>query len=126
MAWDWSHTSEGVTVCWNNLGRMPISRLMEMHAEWLACTPPWHEHNVVHHLDVTKHDTLYEHFAFIHDCAASHSDHLTQFRQYLTDQIWDCMQQFRLCTNGGWKAYGCPFGCPPHLVSFSSDEEKDE
>ena len=42
----------------------------------------------------------------------------------LIDLIWESMNSYRLCDEGGFNAYCCPYGC--HTVSFDRKEDTDE
>jgi hypothetical protein len=39
----------------------------------------------------------------------------------LTEKIWARMEEQRTCTNGGFKLWGCPYGCARHLVPVDDD-----
>jgi hypothetical protein len=39
----------------------------------------------------------------------------------LSELIWELAEGQRTCTNGGWEAWVCPFGC--HTVPFGPPEE---
>jgi hypothetical protein len=42
----------------------------------------------------------------------------------MADAIWEKAVELATCTNGGWKAWCCPFGCAPHMASFSTWKEQ--
>jgi hypothetical protein len=45
-------------------------------------------------------------------------------KDLLVDAIWEDMEEWRTCDNGGFNAWACPSGC--HTVSFDSEEKKEE
>jgi hypothetical protein len=44
----------------------------------------------------------------------------------LADFVWEKAEELATCTNGGWEAYVCPFGCGPHTVPFSAPQAENE
>ena len=53
-------------------------------------------------------------------------DAINSLRRSLAESIWPRMEELATCTNGGWEAYCCPYGCGPHMVTFSSADELRE
>jgi hypothetical protein len=42
----------------------------------------------------------------------------------LVDLVWEKASEQRICDNGGFNAWMCPYGC--HTVPFDRDENEDE
>ncbi len=104
MAWEWSHSSDAYENARANLDKREREWLEVVYAEWEACED---ENAVCARLTDQYDAKLVE--------AKGMSE--WELRNY----IWDRMERFRLCTNGGHKAYGCPFGCPIHHVPFDRE-----
>lgn len=208
MSWSWSHTVDGLMNAQANLELLPLVKLQEILAEWLAydagivkekqkivddlldeeereieaiakaldaeeITPGEHDLQVAsakeYTVTQTKRELMRYHPSasmdafdadvykkelkrirkenreFIHTlvlsspygCGAYASDPQQTMRQArrdatdsvrrsLAESIWSRMEELATCTNGGWEAYCCPFGCGPHMVSFSSLAERRE
>ena len=104
MAWEWSHTPEAYTNALRNLEDMPRSELEVIAKEIMSTDRESYGPN----LDLERYDSL------------DLSDWLTDD---IVSYIWDFMATERTCTNGGWKAYACPYGCNHHLIPFDRDED---
>lgn len=105
MAWSWSHTDSAYVDAEYNLCRKPLEWLQVCWAEIKAasCEYPY----------------TYTEFDREKYTAA-----LEQARKrepwQLTSEIWTFASEQRLCTNGGWELYMCPFGC--HTVKPDKGE----
>ena len=100
MAWGWSHSPEAYQNARNNLDLQEREWLEIVFAEWHAAKPGDHEHF-----------SRQRYARRLRQAKKLPSDTLVEF-------IWEKMEEQALCTNGGWQAWACPYGCGPHLVSF--------
>tara|TARA_Y100000034_G_C6704283_1_gene310771 strand:+ start:209 stop:520 length:312 start_codon:yes stop_codon:yes gene_type:complete len=98
MAWEWSHTAEAYADAETHLQALPRETLNIIFAEWQA--------NDSDGFNSAKHDTALKEAA-------------TLSREHLTEYIWQQASEQATCTNGGWEAWLCPFGCGCHLVPFN-------
>lgn len=108
MAWSWSHTPEAYANAEANFRALPREELLVIWKEWQATTiseesfsiPEFHE----------------KRYARLTGAGRSAED--------LADYCWPRIEEFATCTNGGWQAWVCPYGC--HMVPFSRPGEADE
>lgn len=109
MTWSWSHTQEAYDQARINL--MAIT-----DEEWIdECWLEWQAH---------KPDAEDADFEGFSQEAVEEADR-TKEQVDSNDKkeyIWDQASELRDCTNGGWLAHMCPYGC--HTVSFSPPEYK--
>lgn len=98
MAWEWSHSNEGIGNARTNLENTPKEELETIYAEWEASSKP------------NDSDEWIE----AHDRGERIATRLTS--DVLVDVIWEHAEEQRTCDNGGFKAWVCPYGC--HTVSF--------
>lgn len=105
MAWEWSHTAEAYADAYNNLHSSPHDWLAIAFAEWKA--------KEIEESDDDRDPFGAEYEATLEHCA-------THSVEYLADAIWTRAEEQRLCDNGGWNAWVCPYGC--HTVSFTASE----
>lgn len=127
MAWGWSHTQEAYRDAEANLRALPVNRIAEIWAEWGAAIHPEYGEP---ELRVNKYHKLvaifYQHLL---------SDTLQDLREYGVDgilkpayleyafsAIWAEAKEQATCTNGGWEAWLCPFGCGCHMVPFDREQ----
>lgn len=107
MTWGWSHTAEAYEAARLNLYNMDPATLREIFAEWKGylCDPEANGTEMCPH--------CYE--------AAR-----TEAARFTTDQlagfIWEQAEDLRSCTNGGWQAHMCPYGCGCHMVPFNTED----
>ena len=97
MAWEWSHTQEAYDNARDNLESLSLESLHIIWAEIKSYQndDKWNwERFYNDNLDLAK--------RLSYNC--------------LLDDIWDYMDNFRTCDNGGFNAWCCPYGC--HTVSF--------
>jgi len=113
MAWEWSHTQEGYNNAYENLKNLEYDDLLTIYAEIVTCQCANRDS-----------DYPYQHTGTLYfnedvyngvRCAAEKLDAMI-----LIEFIWQEMNIFRTCDNGGWNAWACPHGC--HTVSFSQEE----
>jgi|SRR5688572_33333795 len=107
MTWEWSHAPEAYAAAEENLGLLSRKRLLEIAAEWRA--------NVNTEEEKGFDEVLYR---------KALKDLAEKTNEALIADIWRRAEEQRNCTNGGWKAHMCPFGCDPHMVSFSYQDEE--
>lgn len=108
MTWSWSHTQEAYQYCYEQVQKKPREWLEVVFAEWEAHTDPED--------CVSFDEERYEE-------ALKRAKDLPE--DVLADYIWERMSEQADCTNGGWEAHACPYGCGPHLVPFSDEEEEE-
>lgn len=114
MAWSWSHTNEAYADARENLFRLDRETLIVIYAEWRAAQG---KHGRI--------DPVCSHFS------ERRYNRALEFAKTLPDNtiaesIWEKAEEFSTCTNGGWKAWLCPFGCAVHMVPFDCDVPGDE
>lgn len=112
MAWEWSHAPEAYAYAETQLRALDKDTLASIYAEWRA-------HAAASDADNPhgSHDGFCEEtYERILREAATMTD------EALADDIWTRADEQRTCTNGGWKAWLCPYGCGCHMVAFSDDD----
>lgn len=119
MAWQWSHTTDACQSIEQQLidkaesasnGEADDAEWLQVcWAEWVASD--WRERNGSTHLDLRKYELA---LLRAKRQAADHS------YGKLAEDIWNWSEQLRTCTNGGWDAWVCPFGC--HWLAFNETE----
>ena len=102
MAWAWSHSADAYADCCENVHNKPRDWLEVVFAEWHACKDPNMDSNEFNQRK--------------YNAALKRAKKLPN--DILADYIWERMEEYATCTNGGHKAYACPSGCGCHLVSF--------
>lgn len=108
MAWEWSHSPEAYAAARFNLYQLERDELNTIYAEWKA-----------RQSDLNDSDPEW---LTVHDHAERYA--ATLGRDQVAGYIWDAMEDQRTCTNGGFDAWACPYGCGCHLVSFDADPEE--
>jgi len=112
MSWEWSHTTEAYSNCRQNLQKLSNIALLEIWAEWKASKQEgynWQFNQGKYSKALRKARRLL---------------YRKDMREALEGNIWEWMAAEATCTNGGWKAWACPYGCGCHLVSFSLEKEE--
>lgn len=122
MAWEWSHTDNAYQSIEQQLqamadlatvGDMDVANwLYVCWSEWVASD--WRECNGSTDLDLRK-------YAIALTRAKRQAKELGFCK--LADDIWNWSTELRTCTNGGWEAWLCPFGC--HTLPFSSEVDSE-
>lgn len=105
MAWEWSHTQEAYQNAFDNLESLESSVLNEIMAEietWKHVRPDF---------DIKYYD---DRLAHIKDTYTS---------ELKLSSIWEFMEHYRTCDNGGFNAWCCPYGC--HTVPFDKINESN-
>jgi len=103
MAWSWNHTEEGIVATRKNLENLPADTIHEI----------WRE------IQVYKTRDSLENCDAIELPKTANGDTLPV--DYLVDDIWEFAAEYATCTDGGHKAYMCPYGCSDHMVSFTTE-----
>ena len=109
MAWEWSHTAEGIDAVHTNLEKLDTEALREIYSEWKA----WDGNT-----SSTEGFDEDEYRKALESCRDFAHDTLVEF-------IWEKAQELRTCNNGGHLAWVCPFGCCPHCLPFEVETEDD-
>lgn len=108
MAWSWSHSNEAYAYAQQKVQELPLEILQIIYAEWIAHRP----------------DEGPEHFN-----QRAYKKALREAKKLpgdvLADFIWEKAEERATCTNGGWEAWVCPFGCGPHMVPFGPEEQEE-
>jgi hypothetical protein len=106
MTWEWSHSEGAYSHAEQHIRSKPREWLEVVWAEWVAAVPhPQHGMAFHANLDSRKYQK-----ALVR--AKNKTD------EELADLIWQKASELRNCTNGGWEAHCCPFGCSCHMVPF--------
>jgi len=114
MAWSWSHTAEGIEGFRAQLHAQPRAWLLNVWSEWKA--------NPEGHFRPRKFgsDDFDERRAIRAYCSAD----AWMSNEALADRIFDLAERQSTCTNGGWEAWACPYGCGSHTLPFDAPEEE--
>jgi hypothetical protein len=120
MAWSWSHTNEAYAAveqqlndkadAANNGDIEAIEWLQTVWSEFIASN--WREDRVTTDLDLKKYER---------SLARAKRQGESLGYDKLASDIWNWSSELATCTNGGWDAWVCPFGC--HLIPFSVEAE---
>lgn len=128
MAWGWSHTPEAYQNFRGNLGRLQTSELITISAEWLARIPDPDCFDDGFSAGRYRRAERRLQKRFRRALQGEENPRIPPvecFRETLIEQIYDNAESIALCTNGGFSAWACPYGCGPHLISFSRPDESD-
>jgi hypothetical protein len=113
MSWSWSHTDEAYNNACANMANLPRKERNIIAAEWIAAIPhPKHGIHFHAEFNEKKYDKALKRVSLWDG---------SQINVY----IWNKMRAYATCTNGGFEAYCCPFGCGPHLVSFGDKSPQE-
>ena len=115
MAWEWSHTIEAYQDAELNFRELPLETLLVIAAEWQANIQEEDETG----FDERKYQKAYRRLI-------KKAYKRTLDVEALQDEVWGKIEQLATCTNGGWQAHLCPFGCGCHMVPFHRREEQDQ
>ncbi len=118
MVWSWSHTQEAYQNAEDNLRQLPRETLEIIFAEWRAAQE---KGGVINTFHAGWNQKKY-------DRALAYAKAMPEdfFEETIVDFIWNKMQEWATCENGGFDAHCCPYGCGCHTVSFSTPEELAE
>jgi hypothetical protein len=111
MAWSWSHAAEAYAYAQEQVQKQDRSWLEVVFAEWRAGQE---KGGVINPVSTNFHQRKY-------DRALKYAKALPPGLgdEVLAEFVWEKMSEFATCTNGGWEAWCCPFGCMSHMVPFS-------
>lgn len=109
MAWSWSHTQEAYANAEANLRNQLRDWLEIVYAEWRANQVKGGAQGQ----DEEFCNRRYERALKYAKQPEITNDELANF-------IWERMENLATCTDGGWNAWCCPYGC--HTVPFSKEE----
>lgn len=132
MSWSWSHTNKAYQYAESKLHKMSQTTLAEMWAEWKnhqkaqadalaeACAES-RENGWLEPDDVTEsRDFDQDHYA---EKLKEAKEIIKRVgKEALADDVWRWASDHATCTNGGWRAHMCPYGCPTHMVPFSKEK----
>lgn len=107
MVWNWSHTDEAYANVRKNIANQSRDWLEDVYAEWHAPLK-------------RKKDIFSEKKYALARLRAKKLDSTT-----LAEFIYDRASEQALCTNGGWEAWCCPYGCSCHMQPFSLEENEE-
>jgi hypothetical protein len=106
MAWEWSHTPIAYEAANENLRKLDRKTLEAIWSEWEA----WDGNtSSTSGFDNDKYRVA---MAKAKDLPVD----------IMADAIWEKASELRTCTNGGFEAWLCPFGCGCHMASFDFDD----
>lgn len=101
MTWEWSHIPEAYENARRNFMDLGESTIREIYTEWLV------------YQKVGDNPTLDD------------FDAVSEKGYIDRDQMWGWICELARCTNGGWEAHCCPYGCAIHQVSFTREVTND-
>lgn len=107
MSWEWSHTQEAYAAVSQNIYALPDDKLAVIWAEWRAAEPRGDYGDV----DLNLH-------RYRRELRRAYSWLRRDRRDELANEVDARTSELATCTNGGWKAWCCPFGCGCHMVPF--------
>lgn len=108
MIWRWNHSNRSYGNAKANLSDLCHETLAVIYAEIKACRVLASGENKLDELEYKDELILARGMSSLS----------------LVNLIWESMNSYRLCDEGGFNAYCCPYGC--HTVSFDRKEETDE
>ena len=109
MAWEWSHSIEAYEYARQKLHLLSRTKLTIILAEWRVKQAE------------TEEETGWDQEVYDKSLTTIKETHVD--KENIADEIWDLMSEQSTCTNGGWEAWSCPYGCGCHLVPFSSKKQ---
>jgi len=117
MSWSWSHTLEAYANARAQLEALDDSALAVIAAEWSASTFTDTVVNAGFELHLNRYDKAHKRFR--KQLRPSARD---RNRPVILEAVWLQIEALATCTNGGWEAWACPYGCGCHLLSFDSPD----
>lgn len=102
MAWSWSHTTEAYQNAETNTHGLALKTLQVIWAEWKA------------HTSREDDEAGFNEEKYKAALRLAHGKSATA----LAEDIWQWASELATCTNGGFEAWLCPFGCGCHMVPF--------
>jgi len=108
MAWDWSFGPDTVEAIRESIKRQLTSKdSCEVLAEYAA-------HSAVDGPDWSIYDRVYDEYR--NDPHSSHENRCEIIFQLASEVT-------RTAENGGFRVWGCPFGCEAHLITIEDIDE---
>lgn len=124
MAWEWSHSAEAYANVEKQLQDKAelVAKGNLDEAEWLCVVwAEWQASNWEQQAEAVDLDS--KHYVVELDKAKKLAQE-AGYEQLATD-IWQWSSTWATCTNGGWHAHMCPFGCHCHMLPFTKPELND-
>lgn len=134
MSWSWSHTEEAYQYAEKQLRQMTQKNMVVIWAEWRT-----HQKAQADALEEAEKEAEENDWPEPHHVNESHDFDQDYYQEQLieakiiikrvgkepiADDIWNWASELRTCTNGGWEAWMCPYGCQCHMVPFGPKEKK--
>lgn len=111
MTWEWSHSQEAYDNLRLQLEAQDREFLETVYAEWKAeGRPGWFGSDGRHAITTAGFDERRYQRAL---CAAKDLS-----TDVLVEKIYNLAERQASCTNGGWEAWTCPYGCAVHMLPF--------
>jgi hypothetical protein len=107
MAWEWSHTAEGVANALKNIAHQSDEWLKVVYGEWTAWIPNWDMED----FSAKNYNLGYR---------LAEKKILDGDRDLVIEDIQTMMERQALSDRGGFHAWACPYGC--HIVSFDAPQ----
>jgi len=124
MAWQWSHSDEAYATVEKQLHDKAekADKGNTDEAEWLCVVwAEWMASNWKEHLEDVDLDS--ERYVSELDKAKKLAEEFGY--DELATAIWQRSSNWATCTNGGWAAHMCPFGCHCHMLPFTAPDLSD-
>lgn len=110
MVWDWSHAPEAYDNARKQLDAKGREWLEMVYAEWRSAQGKrGNVYTGSQNFDERKYDRALKYAKGLSE---------DQMREF----IWEKAESLRYCTNGGFGAWACPFGCVVHLLPFDAPD----
>ena len=133
MSWSWSHTTEAYHYARKRLHSKPKGTLGVIWAEWKTYHKAQAEAREEARKEAEENEWTFDpdsvlesrdfDQAYYKEKRAEAKDIVGRVgKEPLADEIWEWASEYATCTNGGWKAYMCPYGCECHMVPFSKEK----
>ncbi len=106
MAWEWSYTQEGLAIIDERISRMKWPLLREIYAE------------IIVHSDETLNESDPDDYWKAEMKTQKKYEEGKLAGDVVVSEIQGFARRQATCENGGHRAWVCPFGCGPHLVSL--------
>jgi len=122
MAWEWSHTAEGLEGARYRLGRLTHLSLCEIYSEWKCHEITEAKERLGAHIQEADADIEIPNELTTEPLLDGRGDLFkktarNQFdKEGLADWIWERAEAQTTCENGGRLLWMCPHGCGPHCV----------
>lgn len=134
MAWSWSHTTEAYEYARGKLHRMSQKNLGIIWAEWKTYQKAQADKLEEEQKEAEENDwpipdyvtpsTDFDQEYYAEQLKEAKAIIKRVDKDALADEIWEWACEYATCTNGGWEAWMCPYGCGCHMVPFGPKEKK--